>query len=147
MPRPVPYRQRLQRIRILFLVCFSIVGTYILIIHSDHTAVIPVLKSFKFSSDFLDRYAYANEDPMGMLLPEDAGTAQEGLWETPTRTISVARRLIDSGKAHCVDWTTPEDDDEVEARRGSSCWKDTHYRQIKGYLEKAEVDKTYRDLS
>jgi hypothetical protein len=150
MPRPVAYRQRLQRIRILFFICSSIVGSYLLITHSDH-AVIPALKSFKFSSDFLDRYAYANEDAMGMMLPEEEdgfGDVGQEVFasEPPSRTLLPAKRLIDSGRTQCNDWTIP-DGDEIEERKSSNCWKDTHYRQIKGYLDKAEVDKTYRDLS
>ena len=147
MPRPAPYRQRLQRIRILFFVCFSIVGSYLLIAHADHT-ILPGLTSFKSSAESLDRYAYANEDPMGMM-SSDADERGEGetIWEPPTRTLLVAKRLIDSGREHCADWTAPVYDEEMRGRRDSLCWKDTHHRQIKGYLNRAEVDKTYRDLS
>lgn len=146
MPRPAPYRQRLQLVRILFLVCFLIIGSYLAIAHTD-TTVIPGLTTFKFSSEFLDRYAYANEDVMGMMLPDDDDSGERETWEPPTRTLSVAKRLIESGRERCMDWTTPVNDDEMEGRRSSMCWKDTHYRQIKGYLDKAKVDKTYRDLS
>lgn len=82
---------------------------------------------------------------MGMMLRDDDDSGET--WEPPTRTLSVAKRLIDSGREHCVDWTAPVDHDEMEGRRNGMCWKDTHYRQIKGYLDQAQVDKTYRDLS
>jgi hypothetical protein len=146
MPHAVHYRQRLQRIRTLFLICCSIIGSYLLIFHSNH-APIPGLKSIKFSSDFIDGYAYANDDALEMLLFEEENGGDVATQSPALQSLLTARRLIESGRGKCADWTTPQDEAEVDRRRNSSCWKDTHYRQIQGYLDKAQVDKTYRELS
>lgn len=128
------------------MICCLIIASYLLIFHSDH-APIPGLKSFRFSSEFLDKYAYANDDALEMLLAEEEVARDEETSETTKQSLLAARRLIESGRGQCTKWTIPGDEDEVENRRDSSCWKDTHYRQIKAYLDKAEVNKTYRELS
>lgn len=70
---------------------------------------------------------------------------------SPDRSLaptSTAAQFIASGLEACEGWTVPEDDAEIAERETNlTCWKDTHYRQIKRYLERAERDKTWRELS
>lgn len=56
-----------------------------------------------------------------------------------TQSFLAARRLINSGRGQSADWTIPHD--EVEARQQLL----ERYKSpvIKGYLNQAEVDKTY----
>lgn len=99
-----------------------------------------------FSLDFIERYGYADDDAIYMANEDDyENPVSPDRSSAPTTT---ATRLIASGLEPCEGWTVPQDDAEMAEREGSStCWKDKHYRQIKRYLERAEVDKTWRELS
>lgn len=144
MPCPVSFRQRVSRFRILIAVCLTVtLGSYTLITHTSTD----IRSRFRpFSLDFIERYGYADDDAIYMANEDDyENPVSPDRSSAPTTT---ATRLIASGLEPCEGWTVPQDDAEMAEREGSStCWKDKHYRQIKRYLERAEVDKTWRELS
>lgn len=103
-------------------------------------------KPFSFSLDYAGRYGYEDDDAIFMM--EDEEREDPIPPDIPPTLVTKADKLIASGLQSCEFWTAPKDDEEVAARKEhSTCWKDTHYRQIKSYLDCAEVDKTCRDLS
>lgn len=146
MPRTIPFRQRISRFRILIAVCLTVtVGTYTVVSHTG-TDISSKIGSFRtFSLDFIDRYGYADDDAIFMANEDDY---ENSVSPQGTLTSTTASRFIGAGLEACEGWTPPEDDAEITRRGESSeCWKDTHYRQIKTYLDRAEVDETWRELS
>lgn len=147
MPLPISSRQRIGRFRILIIVCLTVtLGSYTLIAHGSADIRDKFTPFRAFSLDFIERYGYADDDAIFMANEDDYENSV-----SPDRSLaptSTAAQFIASGLEACEGWTVPEDDAEIAERETNlTCWKDTHYRQIKRYLERAERDKTWRELS
>ncbi|KAJ9103197.1 hypothetical protein QFC21_002620 [Naganishia friedmannii] len=134
-------------IRTLLISAIFLLGIYTLFIWTDSSVGISV-KPFGLEFDFDYRYAYADEDEaVGSLLHPAEDTDSTGS-NHALKPRSASERLIASGVGFCENWTVPADEEEVERReKESSCWKDGHYRQLKSFLDKAETDKSYSELS
>lgn len=134
-------------VRTLLISTLILFGTYSLFIWAETSVSINV-KPFGFQFDFDYRYAYADEDDtIAALLQSQDVEDSLGLDDIFNRA-TPAERLLASGEGFCENWTAPENEEELAKReKESSCWKDGHYQQLKSFLDKAEIDKTYRELS
>lgn len=138
-------------IRTLLISAIFLLGVYTLFIWTDSSVGISV-KPFRLEFDFDYRYAYADEDESEESLlrsGDNTGSATStGSHHVSLKPRSASERLIASGEGFCENWTVPEDEEEVARReQESSCWKDRHYRQLKFFLDNAETDKSYSELS
>jgi hypothetical protein len=134
-------------LRTLLISTFILLGSYSLFVWTESSLSISV-KPFGFEFEFDYRYAYADEDDtIATLLQSQEEEDSLGLDDISKR-VTPAERLLASGDGFCENWTVPEDEEEIARREEeSSCWKDGHYRQLKVFLDKAETDKTYSELS
>ncbi|KAJ9122974.1 hypothetical protein QFC24_004012 [Naganishia onofrii] len=140
-------------IRTLLISAIFLLGVYTLFIWTDSSVGISV-KPFRLEFDFDYRYAYAyadEDESEESLLRSESNTGSPtstGSHHVSLKPRSASERLIASGEGFCENWTVPEDEEEVARReQESSCWKDRHYRQLKFFLDNAETDKSYSELS
>ncbi|KAJ9119145.1 hypothetical protein QFC22_003636 [Naganishia vaughanmartiniae] len=135
-------------IRTLLISAIFLLGTYTLFIWTDSSVGISV-KPFSLELDFDYRYAYADEDEsVSSLLHQSEENAGAATSQDALKPRSASERLLASGVGFCENWTAPEDEEEVGRReKESSCWKDRHYRQLKCFLDMAEIDISYSELS